>query len=102
MPRIRRNSRHFQSSGHLADAAADPCPEQPRPGSDPGRDRERRCLAPEGGSRIERVLIAGNWKMFKTQAETRAFCESFSPPAGVDVVICPPATSLAAAVESGM
>jgi triosephosphate isomerase len=48
------------------------------------------------------VLIAGNWKMFKTQAETRAFCAAFEPPAGVDVVVCPPATSLAAAVESGL
>jgi triosephosphate isomerase (TIM) len=48
------------------------------------------------------VLIAGNWKMFKTQAETRAFCAAFESPDGVDVVICPPFTSLAAAVESGM
>jgi triosephosphate isomerase len=48
------------------------------------------------------VLIAANWKMFKTEAETRAFCSAFSPPEGVDVVICPPFTSLAAAVESGL
>ena len=48
------------------------------------------------------MLIAGNWKMFKTQAETRAFCEAFEPPAGVEAVICPPATSLAAAAESGL
>ncbi len=48
------------------------------------------------------MLIAGNWKMFKTEAETRAFCAEFSPPDGVDVVICPPYTSLAAAVESGL
>ena len=48
------------------------------------------------------MLIAGNWKMFKTQAETRAFCSAFSPPDGVDVVICPPFTSLAVAVESGL
>ena len=48
------------------------------------------------------MLIAGNWKMFKTEAETRAFCASFQPPADVDVVICPPYTSLAAAVESGL
>ncbi len=47
------------------------------------------------------MLIAANWKMFKTQAETRAFCAAFEPPAGVEVVICPPATSLAVAVESG-
>ena len=48
------------------------------------------------------MLIAGNWKMFKTQAETREFCAAFSPPDGVDVVVCPPFTSLAAAVESGL
>jgi triosephosphate isomerase len=48
------------------------------------------------------VLIAANWKMFKTQAETRTFCAAFSPPDGVEVVICPPFTSLAAAVESGL
>jgi len=48
------------------------------------------------------VLIAGNWKMFKTRAETRAFCAAFSPPEGVEAVICPSATSLAAAVESGL
>ena len=47
------------------------------------------------------MLVAANWKMFKTQAETRAFCDAFEPPEGVDVVICPPATSLAVAVESG-
>jgi triosephosphate isomerase (TIM) len=46
------------------------------------------------------MLIAGNWKMFKGPAETRAFCARFSPPAGVDVVVCPPYVSLAAALES--
>ncbi len=46
------------------------------------------------------MLIAGNWKMFKTQAETRTFCAAFEPPDGVEAVICPPYTSLAAAVES--
>ena len=47
------------------------------------------------------MLIAANWKMFKGPAETRAFLESFDPPDGVDVVLCPPYASLAAAVESG-
>jgi triosephosphate isomerase len=47
------------------------------------------------------VLIAGNWKMYKGPAETRAFCDAFGPPAGIDVVLCPPFVSLAAAVESG-
>ena len=47
------------------------------------------------------MLIAGNWKLFKGPAETRAFLAAFDPPAGVDVVLCPPYVSLAAAVESG-
>jgi triosephosphate isomerase len=45
------------------------------------------------------MLIAGNWKMFKGPAETRAFLDAFAPPDGVSVVVCPPAVSLAAAVE---
>jgi triosephosphate isomerase len=48
------------------------------------------------------MLIAGNWKMFKGPAATREFLAAFTPPDGVDVVICPPYVSLAAAVESGL
>jgi triosephosphate isomerase len=48
------------------------------------------------------MLIAGNWKMFKGPAETRAFADAFRAPAGVDVVVCPPYPSLAASVESGL
>jgi triosephosphate isomerase len=48
------------------------------------------------------VLIAGNWKMFKGPAATREFCARFTPPEGVDVVVCPPYVSLAAALESGL
>ena len=48
------------------------------------------------------MLIAGNWKMFKGPAETRAFCSAFQPPDGVDVVLAPPFVSLAAAVQSGL
>jgi triosephosphate isomerase (TIM) len=47
------------------------------------------------------MLIAGNWKMFKGPGEARAFFDGFEPPDGVDVVLCPPFVSLAAAVESG-
>jgi triosephosphate isomerase (TIM) len=47
------------------------------------------------------VLIAANWKMYKGPRETREFLARFEPPDGVDVVICPPYTSLAAALESG-
>jgi triosephosphate isomerase len=48
------------------------------------------------------VLIAGNWKMHKTPSETEAFCAAFDPPDGVDVVICPPFTSLREVVASGL
>ena len=36
------------------------------------------------------MLIAGNWKMFKGPAETRAFLDAFEPPEGVEVVVCQP------------
>jgi triosephosphate isomerase len=48
------------------------------------------------------MLIAGNWKMFKGPSETRAFADAFEPPDGVDVVLCPPFPSLAAAVDAGL
>jgi triosephosphate isomerase len=48
--------------------------------------------------------MSGNWKMFKTPAETTAFFEKFRPLAGnathCEVVICPPFTNLAAAVAA--
>jgi triosephosphate isomerase len=48
--------------------------------------------------------MAGNWKMYKTPAETVAFFEKFRPLAGqaehCEVVICPPFTNLAAAVAA--
>jgi triosephosphate isomerase (TIM) len=53
------------------------------------------------GSR--RVLIAGNWKMHKTNAEAEAFLEEFLPEAGgrpdVEVAICPPYTALRTVAE---
>ena len=48
------------------------------------------------------MLVAGNWKMFKGPAATVAFLETFEPPTGVEVVVCPPFTSLAAAVGRGV
>jgi triosephosphate isomerase (TIM) len=48
------------------------------------------------------MLIAGNWKMFKRPSETADFCTRLSPPPSVDVVICPPYTSLVEAVASGI
>jgi triosephosphate isomerase (TIM) len=47
------------------------------------------------------VLIAGNWKMYKGPGATREYCAAFSPPDGVDAVLCPPFGSLGAAVASG-
>ena len=48
--------------------------------------------------------MAGNWKMYKTPAETSAFFEKFRPLAGnaehCEVVICPPFTNLPAAVKA--
>ncbi len=48
------------------------------------------------------MLIAGNWKMHKGPHEARAFLAGFRPPDGVEVVLCPPYVSLAAAVEAGV
>ncbi len=49
-----------------------------------------------------RRVIAGNWKMFKTQAETRAFFSAFAPMVSAsnhcDIVVAPPFTAIPAAV----
>jgi len=53
---------------------------------------------------VRRPVIAGNWKMYKTAAETRAFFEAFLPLVAAskhcDIVVAPPFTALTAAVES--
>ena len=53
---------------------------------------------------MRRPVIAGNWKMFKTQAETRASIEKLRPLVAnsqhCDIVVAPPFTALAAAVEA--
>ncbi len=53
---------------------------------------------------MRRRVIAGNWKMYKTIADTRAFFAAFAPLVAdaeyCDIVIAPPFTSIAAAVES--
>jgi triosephosphate isomerase len=50
------------------------------------------------------VLIAGNWKMFKLRSESARFCSelrgALGSLRGVDVVVCPPFTSLVEAAES--
>jgi triosephosphate isomerase (TIM) len=50
------------------------------------------------------VLVAGNWKMYKTATETGEFCralrEALAGLDAVDVAVCPPFTGLAAAVQA--
>jgi triosephosphate isomerase len=52
---------------------------------------------------MRKPVIAGNWKMYKTAAETRAFFEKFRPlvenSTHAEVVICPPFTNILAAAE---
>ncbi|MEB3285357.1 MAG: triose-phosphate isomerase [Candidatus Sericytochromatia bacterium] len=55
-------------------------------------------------SNNRRAIIAGNWKMHKTTAETRVFLQSLlselgPQPPEAEVVVCPPFTSLEAARE---
>ncbi len=49
------------------------------------------------------MLIAGNWKMYKGQAETAEYCvelkRALAELDGVDVAVCPPFASLAVAVQ---
>jgi triosephosphate isomerase len=47
------------------------------------------------------MLIAGNWKMFKTPPEAAAFAAAFTAPDGVEVVLCPPYTALTEVLASG-
>jgi triosephosphate isomerase (TIM) len=51
-----------------------------------------------------RRVMAGNWKMYKNQAETRAFFAAFKPlvegVSDCDIVVAPPFIDIPAAVES--
>jgi triosephosphate isomerase (TIM) len=53
---------------------------------------------------LRRPVIAGNWKMYKTREDTRAFFDAFKPlVAGshsCDIIVAPPFTSLVAGVEA--
>jgi triosephosphate isomerase (TIM) len=53
---------------------------------------------------LRRPVIAGNWKMYKTQAETREFFSAFKPLVAntkhCNIIIAPPFTSLAVAAEA--
>jgi triosephosphate isomerase len=53
---------------------------------------------------MRRRVIAGNWKMYKTLAETRAFFSAFAPLVAAskhcDIVVAPPFTAISTAVDS--
>jgi triosephosphate isomerase len=53
---------------------------------------------------MRRPIIAGNWKMFKTQAEARAYFSALVPlvkgSVHCDIIVAPPFTALAASVEA--
>ena len=54
---------------------------------------------------MRKLLIAANWKMYKTPAEAQSFLHTFLPLVkGLtqsEIVICPPAVDLATAVAVG-
>ena len=51
-------------------------------------------------------LVVGNWKMHGTQTSARELAQSIRDglkrPRGVDVVVCPPFTALAAVEQAGV
>ena len=53
---------------------------------------------------MRRPVIAGNWKMYKTQAEARAYFAAFAPlvksTTHCDIIVAPPYTALAASAEA--
>lgn len=53
---------------------------------------------------MRRPVIAGNWKMYKTQAEARAYFSALAPLVGAcvhcDIIIAPPFTALAVSVDA--
>ncbi|HXA79281.1 MAG TPA: triose-phosphate isomerase [Candidatus Acidoferrales bacterium] len=53
---------------------------------------------------MRRPVIAGNWKMYKTQAETLAFFDAFRPLVAnskhCDIIVAPPYTALSVAAEA--
>src|ERR1700722_16465403 len=53
---------------------------------------------------MRRPVMAGNWKMYKTRAEARAYFAAFAPLVAdtthCDIVIAPPFTALSAAADA--
>ncbi len=74
------------------------------PGVEALTDKPSEKVVTTSGKVTRRRVIAGNWKMFKTQMETEVFFSSFSMLVdGIkqcDIVIAPPFTALHAAVEA--
>src|SRR5260370_1839943 len=75
----------------------------------PDRRGNLRCADCRGGklfttNLMRTPVMSGNWKMYKTPAETTAFFEKFRPlvekSSHCEIVICPPFTNLAAAVDA--
>src|SRR5438105_15234988 len=63
----------------------------------------RRRRVREGRVGSPPVLVGGNWKMYKGPLEAAEFCRALKQRlpelGGVDVAVCPPYVSLAAAVR---
>src|SRR5579885_2624327 len=59
---------------------------------------------PSPAARRRKPVIAGNWKMYKTQAEAREFFAALKPlvasAAHCEIVVAPPFTGIAACVEA--
>src|SRR5580704_3636123 len=55
-------------------------------------------------ARARKPVIAGNWKMYKTQQEAREFFAAFKPlvagAAHCEIIVAPPFTAIAASVEA--
>src|SRR5262249_10575685 len=102
--RLRRGAHAVRAAGHRQppldrgrrDARVARGPRAPRR-SGPRRDRGRVRTA-------RTPLIAGNWKMYKTEADAEEYIQALLPRlgavAGVDVAICVPFTDLRAMVDS--
>ncbi len=74
------------------------------PGVEALTDRPTEKVASAGARVTRRRVIAGNWKMFKTQMDTQVFFSTFSMLVdGIkqcDIVVAPPFTALHTAVEA--
>jgi triosephosphate isomerase (TIM) len=59
---------------------------------------------PAAAARKRKPVIAGNWKMYKTQQEAREFFGAFKPlvegSAHCEIIVAPPFTAIAACVEA--